>query len=196
MTFPPIEFFSTWYQRQWAVVVSWQVGRWSFVSLSVIIMKEVATVLQVNWWPVGCVLGLGGLIVVFWDLLVWIGNYFPQLWFYQVRRSDGIQCCRSNWPGLCLLCSYQPLCVFSQKSWFGLFFFHKFSNFTSPPPSPLAIQQLHDDSMRKWRHSSPLCCAIWFSAGDWLSWHLCCWLLSTSSSLLSLLDSLAWWYWV
>ena len=37
-------------------------------------------------------------------------------------------------PGLCLLCYYQPLCVVSQQSWFGLFSFHKFSNFAPPPP--------------------------------------------------------------
>ena len=36
-----------------------------------------------------------------------------------------------NWPGLCLFCCYQPLCVVSQHSWFG-FLFHKYSNLTPP----------------------------------------------------------------
>ena len=40
-------------------------------------------------------------------------------------------------PGLCLFC-YQPSCVVSQQSWFGLFLFHKFSDFT-PPPQPFVI---------------------------------------------------------
>ena len=30
--------------------------------------------------------------------------------------SDGMRCCRSDWPGLCLFCCYQPLCVISQQS--------------------------------------------------------------------------------
>ena len=52
------------------------------------------------------------------------------------RWSDGMWCCRSDWPGLCWFCCYQPLCVVSQQGWFGLFLFHKFSNFTlHPPPS-------------------------------------------------------------
>ena len=42
--------------------------------------------------------------------------------------SDGMRCCRSDWPGLCFFCCYQPLCVVSQQSWFwGVFFF--FINF-------------------------------------------------------------------
>ena len=45
----------------------------------------------------------------------------------------GMRCCRSDWPGLCLFC-YQPSCVVSQQSWFGLFLFHKLSN-SPPPPS-------------------------------------------------------------
>ena len=51
-----------------------------------------------------------------------------------VRWSNGMRCRRSDWPGLFLFCCYQPLCVVSQQSRFGLFLFHKFSNFTSPPP--------------------------------------------------------------
>ena len=39
-----------------------------------------------------------------------------------VRWSDGMRCCRSDWPGLCLFCCYQPSCVNSQQSWFVLFF--------------------------------------------------------------------------
>ena len=44
-----------------------------------------------------------------------------------------MRCCRSDWPGLCLFCCYQPLCVVSQQSRFGLFLFHKVSNFTRHP---------------------------------------------------------------
>ena len=42
--------------------------------------------------------------------------------YYHVHWSDGMRCCRSDWPGLCLFCCYQPLCVVSQQRWFGLFF--------------------------------------------------------------------------
>ena len=55
--------------------------------------------------------------------------------FYYVRWSDGMQCCRSDWPGLCLFWCYQPLCVVSQQSWFWLFLCYKFSNLPPPPPS-------------------------------------------------------------
>mgnify|MGYP003571731538 CR=1 FL=1 len=33
-----------------------------------------------------------------------------------VRWSDGMRCCRSDCPGLCLFCCYQPSCVASQQS--------------------------------------------------------------------------------
>ena len=42
---------------------------------------------------------------------------------FTVRWSDGMRRCRSDWPGLCLFCCYQPLWVVSQQSWFGFFFF-------------------------------------------------------------------------
>ena len=46
-----------------------------------------------------------------------------------------MRCCRSDWPGRCLLWCSQPLCVVSQQSWFGLIFdlglfLPKLSNFT------------------------------------------------------------------
>ena len=50
--------------------------------------------------------------------------------------NDGMRCCRSDQPWLCLFCCYQRLCVVSQQSWFWTFLFHKFSNFTPPPHSP------------------------------------------------------------
>mgnify|MGYP003571763443 CR=1 FL=1 len=34
---------------------------------------------------------------------------------HNVRWSDGMRCCRSDWPGLCLFCCYQPSCVVSQQ---------------------------------------------------------------------------------
>ena len=40
-----------------------------------------------------------------------------------------------DWPGLCLFCCYQPLCVVSQHS---SFCFIKFPSFTPPPPEPEA----------------------------------------------------------
>ena len=46
--------------------------------------------------------------------------------------SDGMRCCRSDWPGLFLFCCCQPSCVVSQQSWFGLFFC--FINFPILPP--------------------------------------------------------------
>ena len=35
---------------------------------------------------------------------------------------DGMRCCRSDWPGLCLFCCEQPSCLDSQQNWFGFFF--------------------------------------------------------------------------
>ena len=68
-----------------------------------------------------------------WQLIVLytycvLNNPFPLHW------SDGMRCCRSDWPGLCLFCCYQLLCIVSQQSWLGVFFLcHKFSNSTPPP---------------------------------------------------------------
>ena len=39
------------------------------------------------------------------------------------RWGDGMRYCRSDWSGLCLFCCYQPLCIISQQSWFGVFCF-------------------------------------------------------------------------
>ena len=50
-----------------------------------------------------------------------------------------VRCCKSDWPGLCMFCCYQPFCIVSQQSLFGLFLFHKFSNFTPPPPGSFAV---------------------------------------------------------
>ena len=44
-----------------------------------------------------------------------------------VRLSDGMRYCRSDWPGLCLFCCYQPLCVV-------LGFFCFIISFVLPPP--------------------------------------------------------------
>ena len=41
-------------------------------------------------------------------------------------------CCRV-WPGLSLFCCYQPSCVISKQSWFGLFCFINFPIFTPCP---------------------------------------------------------------
>ena len=55
--------------------------------------------------------------------------------------------------GLCLFWCYQPSCVVSQQSWFWAFLFHKFSNFTPPPPATKNISQAeiaasgHEDSI-------------------------------------------------
>ena len=51
---------------------------------------------------------------------------------FWLRWSDGMRCCRSDWPGLFLFCCYQPLCVVSSQSWFGFCFCF----FYSPPPLP------------------------------------------------------------
>ena len=75
--------------------------------------------------------------------LIEIQSFFELKWspmfhffssYCYIRWSDEMRCCRSDWPGLCLFCCYQPLCVISQQSWFWAFFlFHQFSNFTPPP---------------------------------------------------------------
>ena len=47
-----------------------------------------------------------------------------------------MRCCRSDWPGLCLFCCYQPLCVVSQQSWFGFFYFINFPILLPSTPTP------------------------------------------------------------
>ena len=50
-------------------------------------------------------------------------------------------CCRSDWSGL--FCFVINPCVVSHQSWFWSFFlFHKFSNFTPPPPISIFPLQL------------------------------------------------------
>ena len=49
--------------------------------------------------------------------------------FYNYRWSDGMRCCRGDWP---VFYCYQPSCAVSQHAFF--FFSHSFSNFTSPFP--------------------------------------------------------------
>ena len=38
----------------------------------------------------------------------WRNGIFPHPF---LRWSDGMRCCRIDWPGLCLFCCYQTLCV-------------------------------------------------------------------------------------
>ena len=47
--------------------------------------------------------------------------------------SDGMRCCRSDWPELCLFCCSQPLCYQPKKVDFGSFCFLIFQ-FIPPPP--------------------------------------------------------------
>ena len=68
--------------------------------------------------------------------------------------SHGMRCCRSDWPGLCLFCCYQSSCVVSQQSWFLAFLFHKFSNFTPPPPPQLQLFERPNSDTSSW-HSVP-----------------------------------------
>ena len=66
-----------------------------------------------------------------------------------LRWSDGMRCCRSDWPGLCLFNCYQPLCIISQQSWFGVFFFffHKLFNFTPPPPPDDSVDDIFPSNL-------------------------------------------------
>ena len=58
----------------------------------------------------------------------------PSTLHIHVRWSDGMRCCRSYWPELCLFCCYQPLFVVSQQSWFGFFCVSYIFQFYSPLP--------------------------------------------------------------
>ena len=71
--------------------------------------------------------------------------------------SDGMRCCRSDWPGLCFFffffCYNQPSCFVRQQRWFWTFcLFYKFSNLP-PSPSP-DLQRVHicesSGSVRNW----------------------------------------------
>ena len=66
-------------------------------------------------------------------------------WFRQFSSSsDGMRCCRRDWPGLCLFCCYQPSCFVSQQSGFGSFLCMCFIHFPillhSPPPLQMMDQ--------------------------------------------------------
>ena len=88
--------------------------------------------------------GEEGVIFVFL-FLVWICmiSTFKPIFFIEIYCwSDGMRCCRSDWPGLCLFC-YHPLCIVSQQSWFWAFFlFHKFY-FVLPPPPDWYAKSVH-----------------------------------------------------
>ena len=62
------------------------------------------------------------------------------MFLYQICLTplpDGMRCCKSDWPGLCLFCCFQPSCAWA------FFLFHKCPSFylfffcfiiTAPPP--------------------------------------------------------------
>ena len=72
-----------------------------------------------------------GLMSILSQMFTWRCGYDPP----PPRWSDGMRCCRSDWPGLWLFCCYQLSCVVSQQSWFGSFFWFKFFPILPPPPS-------------------------------------------------------------
>ena len=58
-------------------------------------------------------------------------------------------------PGLCVFCCYQPLCVVSQQSWFGVFFCLNFPILRPPPSS------IHTLSRRRpWNLAITLFCLL------------------------------------
>ena len=66
---------------------------------------------------------------------------FNNFSFYPAKNSlwpppppDRMRCFKSDWPGLCLFCCYQPSCVVSHQSWFWAFI--NFFRFTPPPANP------------------------------------------------------------
>ena len=77
-------------------------------------------------------------------LSIYILCLYPPPLLYQIFTCTGVMGCgAAEATGLSFVCfGYQPSCVLSQQSWFGLFLFHKFSSFTNilyPPfytPSP------------------------------------------------------------
>ena len=63
------------------------------------------------------------LLVTFHQCLPNSSNLYPKspISFFLFHEcylpwSDGMRCCKSDWPGLCLFCCYQTSCVFSQQS--------------------------------------------------------------------------------
>ena len=78
-------------------------------------------------------------------------DFFKQLFpFYP---SDGTRCCGSDWPWIC--CFVINPCVLSaNRVDLGFFlFFHKFSNFTPPPPSHAL--HLYNSRQRSQRNPEP-----------------------------------------
>ena len=63
--------------------------------------------------------GGGGVVWGWWLLFFTLLPLSPQYSssnLLRLVRSDGMQCCRSDWPGLFLFCCHQPSCVVSQQS--------------------------------------------------------------------------------
>ena len=78
------------------------------------------------------------------QIIRFVINTFTPIFFIKISfvlpppppPSVGMRFCRSAWPGLCFFCCYQPLCVVSQQSWFGVFCFTNLPILHTPLPSP------------------------------------------------------------
>ena len=88
-------------------------------------------IFQIQLWDVSGEKELGGGVSSY-------ASFLYRNFFRLMRWSDGMRCCRSDWPGLCLICCHQPSRVVSQQSWFGLFISEMFQ-FYSPNPGMLLL---------------------------------------------------------
>ena len=87
---------------------------------------------------------------------------------FTVRWSDGIRCCRSDWPGLCfcVFCCYQPSCV--NRVYFGLFFLFVSSIFqfhSSDRPFPFPAFPLQPNSKLCQPCRQNYCCVLAHEVG-------------------------------
>ena len=100
---------------------------------------------------------------LFFLFVFFFGTWFevfcrPLEWWDAVRRSD--------WPGLCLFCRYQPSCVGSQQNWFGFFFC--FINCLILPPPPNRVDSCLGISFLKYCIFTIRCCRI-----NWPGFYCC-----------------------
>ena len=80
---------------------------------------------------------------------------FTPILFIEISMGCG----RSDWPWLFLFCCYQPSCVVSQQSWFRLFCFNTFSNFTPPPQAP-SVTSISTNAKRASATTVPILLAV------------------------------------
>ena len=120
-------------------------------------------------WSGFCVLAVGCsclFLLVFLEFQIIrsvLDHYADILHRYFLNPNDGMRCCRSDWPGLCLFCCYQPSCV--------VFVFFCFINFPILPPPPRRTRKWRSQSWMSSSAAKCVLCVVFFNLSI-VSFHL------------------------